>query len=105
MRMDKYDYQLNDTGRCHVQLVHAKWISMINFKAGYHKIPFKDESSYDSTFTMHCRKNHWLRMPMGLKQAPVHFQFEMELVLKGKLGNRTLLVVVYLDDITVFGDK
>ena len=42
-------------------------------------------------------------MPMGLTQAPVHFQFVVELVLKGKGGDRALPVIVYLDDITVFG--
>ena len=42
---------------------------------------------------------------MGLTQAPAHFQFMVELVLKGKPGDRALLVVVYLDDIAVYGDN
>ena len=46
---------------------------MIDLKAGYHNIPFKHESSYDSTFATHRGKYHWLRMPMGLTQAPAHF--------------------------------
>ena len=57
---------------------------MIDLKARYHNIPFKHKSSYDSTFAMHRGKYHWLQMPMGLMQAPAHFQFVMELVLKGK---------------------
>ena len=40
---------------------------------------------------------------MGLTQAPAHFQYVVESVLKGIAGDRTLLVVVYLDDITVYG--
>ena len=46
---------------------------MIDLKAGYHNIPFEHESSYDSTFAMHRGKYCWLRMPMGLTQAPAHF--------------------------------
>ena len=42
---------------------------------------------------------------MGLTQAPAHFNFVVESVLKGKLGNRALPVVVCLDDIAVFGDE
>ena len=41
---------------------------------------------------------------MGLTQAPTHFQFMVELVLKGKPGDCALLVVLYLDNIMVFGD-
>ena len=65
-RTDEYNYQLNDTRRYRAYLGHAKWISMIDLKAGYHNIPFEHESSYDLTFAMHCGKYHWLRMPMGL---------------------------------------
>ncbi len=77
---------------------------MIDLKAGFHNIPFENESSYDSTFVTHWGKYHWLRMPMGLTQAPAHFQFVVEDVLKGKPGDRPLPVVVYLDDIAVYGD-
>ena len=42
-------------------------------------------------------------MPMGLTQAPAHFQFVVEDVLKGGPACCPP-VVVYLDDIAVFGD-
>jgi hypothetical protein len=77
---------------------------MIDLKAGFHNIPFEHESSYDSTFVTHRGKFRWLRMPMGLTQAPAHFQFVVEDVLKGSPDDRSLPVVVYLDDIAVFGD-
>ena len=77
---------------------------MIDLKAGFHNIPFEHESSYDSTFVTHRGKFRWLRMPMGLTQAPAHFQFVVEDVLKGGPACRRLPVVVYLDDIAVFGD-
>ena len=103
-QMDEYNYQLNDTWRYHAQLGRAKWISMVDLKAGYHSILLEHDSSYDSTFAMHHGKSLWLHMPMGLTQAPAHFLFVVESFLKGKLGNRALPVVVYLDDIAVLGD-
>ena len=77
---------------------------MIDLKAGFHNIPFESESSYDSTFVTHRGKFRWLRMPMGLTQAPAHFQFVVEDVLRGRPDARPIPVVVYLDDIAVFGD-
>ena len=77
---------------------------MIDLKAGFHKIPFEKESSYNSTFVTHRGKFHWLRMPMGLTQAPARFQFVVEDVLRGQPDDRVLPVVIYLDDIAVFGD-
>jgi Reverse transcriptase (RNA-dependent DNA polymerase) len=77
---------------------------MIDLKAGFHNIPFEHKSSYDSMFVTHRGKFTWLRMPMRLTQAPAHFQFVVEDVLKGEPADRRLPVVVYLDDIAVFGD-
>ena len=65
---------------------------MLDLKVGFHNIPFEKESSYDSTFVTHRGKFHWLRMPMGLTQAPDHFQFVVEEVLKGRSEARQLLV-------------
>ena len=101
---DEYNYQLNDTWSYCVQLGHTKWISMIDLKASYHNILFEHKLSYDSKFAICHRKYRWLRMLMGLTQAPTHFQFVVELVLKGKPGNRALPVVVYLDNIAVLGN-
>ena len=78
---------------------------MIDLKAGYHNIPFQASHPTTQHFTTHRGKYHWLRMPMGLMQAPTHFQFIVESVLKGKPGNCALPVVVYLDDIADFGDE
>ena len=77
---------------------------MIDLKAGFHNIPFEHETSYNSIFVTPKGKYRWIRMPMGLTQAPAHFQYVVESILKGKDGDRALLVVVYLDDITVYGD-
>ena len=39
---------------------------MLDLRAGFHNIPLKSKSSYDSTFITHWGKFWWLRMPMGL---------------------------------------
>ena len=44
-------------------------------------------------------------MPMGLTKAPAHFWFVVESVLKGEPGEEELPVLIYLDDIAVFGDS
>ena len=62
----EYQYQLNNTRRYRAQLGWAKWVSMLDLKAGFHNIPFEATSSYDSTFVTHRGKFRWLRMPMGL---------------------------------------
>ena len=77
---------------------------MLDLKAGFHNIIFEHESSYDSTFVTHRGKFRWLRMPMGLTQAPAHFQFVVEDVLDGAPADRPLPVVVYLDDLAVYGN-
>ena len=86
------------------QLGRAKWVSMLDLKAGFYNVPFKSASSYDSTFVTHWGKFWWFKMPMGLIQAPTHFQFVVKSVLCGTLGNCPLLIVVYLDDIAMYGD-
>ena len=53
-----------------VQLGRAKWVSMLDLKAGFHNIPFESTSSYDSTFVTHQGKFWWLRMPMGIGTRP-----------------------------------
>jgi hypothetical protein len=65
-RTDEYQYQLNDTRCYRAYLGRARWVSMIDLKAGFHNIPFEEASSYDSTFVTHRGKFRWLRMPMGL---------------------------------------
>ena len=46
---------------------------MIDLKAGFFNIPFEHKTSFNSTFVTHKSKYRWVRMPMGLTQAPAHF--------------------------------
>ena len=62
----EYWYQLNNMRQYQVQLWRAKWVSMLDLKAGFHNILFKSAFSYDSTFITHWGKFYWQRMPIGL---------------------------------------
>ena len=77
---------------------------MLYLKAGFHKIPFECTSWYNSTFVTHSGKFQWLRIPMGWMQAPIYFQFVFEIVLHGNPSSCLLPVVIYLDDIAMYGD-
>ena len=52
--------------RYRAQLGRAKWVSILDLKAGFHNILFETTSSYDSTFITHQGKFQWLRISMGL---------------------------------------
>ena len=71
--MAKYQYQLNDMRWYQEQLGQAKWVSMLDLKAGFHNNPFESASCYNLTFVTHRGKLWWLRIPMGLMQMPTHF--------------------------------
>ena len=65
-RTDEYQYQMNETKRYRAQLGRAKYVSLIDLKAGFHNIVFEEKSSFLSTFTCHLGKFRWLRVPLGL---------------------------------------
>ena len=64
--MAKSWYQLNDARLYQVQLGQAKWVSMLEFKAGFHGILFEPASLYDLTFITHWGKFQWFRILMGV---------------------------------------
>ena len=50
-----------------------KHVSLIDLKAGFHNIKFKEASLYRSTFVCNHGKFRWLQMPFSLTQALAHF--------------------------------
>ena len=76
---------------------------MLDFKSGFHIIPFESTSSFDSIFATSWGKFQWLRMLMGLAQVPAHFQFVVESVLR-IMDNCLLPIVIYLENIAIYGD-
>ena len=78
----------------------AQWFSTLDLKSGYHQVTVADQDKQKTAFSSESKLWQWRVMPFGLCNAPATFERLMEVVLSG-LHWQTLLV--YLDDIVVFG--
>lgn len=83
---------LDKLGKCH-------YFSTLDLASGFYQIEMDPEHIPKTAFSVEHGHFEFLRMPMGLKNAPSTFQRVMDDVLKD-LQNRICLV--YLDDIIVF---
>ena len=81
-------------------LVGSKWFSTLDLKSGYHQVPVAEVDRPKTAFSAGNSLWQWRVLPFGLSNAPATFERLMESVLAG-MHWRTLLV--YLDDIIVFG--
>ena len=81
-------------------LVGSQWFSTLDLKSGYHQVPVAAADRPKTAFSTGSGAWQWTVMPFGLCNAPATFERLMESVLAG-MHWRTLLV--YLDDIIVFG--
>lgn len=81
-------------------LAGAKWFSVLDLKSGYYQIPMCPEDKEKTAFITPVGFFEFNRMPQGLSGAPATFQRLMEKT----VGDMNLLeVLVYLDDVIVFG--
>ena len=74
--------------------------SSLDLCSGFHQMEILKEDQHLTSFITLFGLYQWKRMPMGLCSAPGAFQRLMELVLLGLTYDK---VLVYLDDIIVFG--
>jgi Reverse transcriptase (RNA-dependent DNA polymerase) len=77
----------------------ARIFSTLDCNSGYWQIPVDPADRAKTTFTSHEGLYWFLRMPFGLRNAPVTFQRFVDITLAG-LTWKTCHV--YLDDIIVF---
>lgn len=76
------------------------WFSVLDLRSGYYQIPMSTEDREKTAFICPLGFYEFLRMPQGITGAPATFQRLMERA----VGDMHLLqVIVYLDDIIVFG--
>ncbi len=81
-------------------LAGSKWFSVLDLRSGYYQISMADEDKEKTAFICPLGFYEFERMPQGVSGAPATFQRLMERA----VGDMHLLeVIVYLDDIIVFG--
>lgn len=81
-------------------LAGSKWFSVLDLRSGYCQIAMADEDKEKTAFICPLGFYEFERMPQGVSGAPATFQRLMERA----VGDMHLLeVIVYLDDIIVFG--
>ncbi|CAI5660481.1 unnamed protein product [Oreochromis niloticus] len=81
-------------------LTGSKWFSVLNLRSGYYQIAMSEQDKEKTAFICPLGFYQFERMPQGITGAPATFQRLMEKA----VGDMHLLqVLVYLDDIIVFG--
>ncbi|KAL0198818.1 hypothetical protein M9458_007358, partial [Cirrhinus mrigala] len=81
-------------------LAGSKWFSVLDLRSGYYQIAMGEEDKEKTAFICPLGFFQFERMPQGITGAPATFQRLMEKA----VGDMHLLqVIVYLDDIIVFG--
>ena len=79
------------------QLNGAKYFSTMDLGAGYHHILLDEESIPKTAFTSPFGRYEYIKVPLGLAQAPAYFQELMTGILKD-----FNLATAYLDVIIIF---
>ena len=75
----------------------AKYFSTLDLRAGYHHIRLTTDSIPKTAFTSPFGKYEYVKVPVGLAQAPAYFQGLMTGVLKD-----LPFAMAYLDDIIIY---
>jgi transposase InsO family protein len=78
-----------------------KVFGVMDMTAGYHQAPISKSSRAFTAFTCFLGVYHWLRVPMGLKNAASFFQRVMATVVLINL--MYIICELYIDDVLVFG--
>ena len=78
-----------------------KYISSLDLKSGYWHIPVDKKDVEKTAFLTPWGLYEWLRLPFGIKTAPIIFQNAMSEVFKGLED----IVLIYLDDICILSES
>jgi len=79
----------------------AEYISKLDLSKGYYQIPMGEKDVEKTAFTCHRGQYEFLRMPIGVKNAPAVFQELMQSLLEEEAKFST----PYMDDIVVYSDS
>ena len=80
------------------KLSTAQYFSSLDFQQCYHQLKLLPSDQPKTAFTANGKLYHYLRCPFGLKNAVAHCSRMMQKLFEGIEG-----VIVYLDDVLVFG--
>ena len=82
------------------ELGDSKYFSKLDLRAGFNQIPMNEEDIEKTSFWCDGMKYEYVRMPFGLKNAPIHFQriMDWELEQHGLRG----FVRCFIDDLIVY---
>ncbi|KAL6491410.1 hypothetical protein MHYP_G00017550 [Metynnis hypsauchen] len=81
-------------------LTGSQWFSVLDLRSGYYQIAMSEEDKEKTAFLCPLGFFQFERMPQGITGAPATFQRLMEKA----VGDMNLLqVLVYLDDLIIFG--
>ena len=81
-------------------LGRAKYMSAFDMSNGFHAVKVQTEDIEKTAFSTHKGHWEWVRMPMGLINAPATYQRMINFKLRGLIGT---ICFVYVDDLIVFG--
>ncbi|MBW0512524.1 hypothetical protein O181_052239 [Austropuccinia psidii MF-1] len=85
------------------QLSKANYITYMDALKGFYKNSFSPKSKKLLRIRTHCGINEYLRMPLGIKNAPSHYQRMMNTIFPTKLSEKWL--IIYIDDIIICSDS
>ncbi|KAH9308791.1 hypothetical protein KI387_036702, partial [Taxus chinensis] len=73
--------------------------SLLDGYFGYNQVMVKEDDQFKTAFTTKWGTYAYKKMPFGLSNAGATFQRAMDMEFKGLINK---IVLIYLDDITVF---
>ena len=80
------------------QVSAKQFLTTLDLTKGYHQVPLTPETKEKTAFVCHRGKFQYTRLPFGLKNAPAHFQRQMDQMLQGTSA------VAYIDDVILAHD-
>ena len=82
------------------KLGKTKFFTTLNLRSGYHHITLDDDAIKKTAFVIPLGKYKYLKVPIGLAQAPTYYQNLMDKVLNG-----LHFTLAYLDDVIIFSES